>query len=69
MRLFMGVLVLTILPFAAFAGEGRYQGVPNGGGGQSKQHSGIFVVDTKTGKVIKWCSPYGCEAIKDNVKN
>jgi len=67
MRLFMGVLALTILPLAAVAGEGRYQGVPSGGGGQSKS-GGIFVVDTKTGKVIKYCHPYGCEAIEDKVE-
>ena len=60
MRLFMGVLVLTILPFAAVAGEGRYQGVSGA--------SGVYVIDTKTGKVIKYCRATGCVAIKDNVK-
>ena len=62
MRLFMGVLALTILPLAAVAGEGRYQGVGVGNGR-------IFVVDTKTGDVIKWCSPDVCYAVKDDVKN
>ena len=48
MRLFMGVLALTILPLAAVAGEGRYQGVSPGG-------NVILVVDTKTGSV-KLCN-------------
>tara|TARA_R110000823_G_scaffold302198_1_gene423366 strand:+ start:821 stop:1003 length:183 start_codon:yes stop_codon:yes gene_type:complete len=60
MRLFMGVLALTILPLAAVAGEGRYQGVGVG--------DFIFVLDTKTGKVIKYCN-HKCNAVKDNVKN
>ena len=64
MRLFMGVLALTILPLAAVAGEGRYQGVGVGVG-----NGRIFVVDTKTGEVIKWCSPDVCYAVKDDVKN
>ena len=51
MRLFMGVLALTILPLAAVAGEGRYQGVSAGA-------NKIFVVDTKTGSV-KLCGPGG----------
>ena len=51
MRLFMGVLALIILPLAAVAGEGRYQGVGVGNGR-------IFVVDTKTGSV-KYCGPGG----------
>ena len=55
MRLFMGVLALTILPLAAVAGEGRYQGVSAG-------DSRIFVVDTKTGSV-KSCSPGGCKPL------
>ena len=62
MRLFMGVLALTILPLAAVAGEGRYQGVGAGTGT-------IFVVDTKTGKVIKWCVRDVCYAVIDDVKN
>ena len=62
MRLFMGVLALTILPLAAVAGEGRYQGVGTGTGR-------IFVVDTKTGEVIKWCDPDRCIAVMDDVKN
>ena len=62
MRLFMGVLALTILPLAAVAGEGRYQGVSSG-------DNRIFVVDTKTGKVIKWCRPDECYPVKDDVKN
>ena len=62
MRLFMGVLALTTLPLAAVAGEGRYQGVGTGA-------NRIFVVDTKTGEVIKWCSPDRCLAVKDDVKN
>ena len=62
MRLFMGVLALTILPLAAVAGEGRYQGV---GAGEGQ----IYVVDTKTGEVIKWCNPEVCSAVKDDVKN
>ena len=62
MRLFMGVLALTILPLAAFAGEGRYQGVAVTG------HV-IFVVDTKTGEVIKWCNRDQCFAVTDDVKN
>ena len=62
MRLFMGVLALTILPLAAVAGEGRYQGVSVAG------HV-IFVVDTKTGEVIKWCDRNKCYAVKDDVKN
>ena len=62
MRLFMGVLALTILPLAAVAGEGRYQGIDTG-------KSRIFVVDTKTGEVIKWCNPEVCSAVKDDVKN
>jgi len=52
MRLFMGVLALTILPFAAFAGESRYQAIVD------NKHTGIYVVDTKTGDV-KFCSPSG----------
>ena len=62
MRLFMGVLAFTILPLAAFAGEGRYQGIPSLIKGE------VFIVDTKTGevKVCYWsihdsimkCSPY-----------
>jgi len=62
MRLFMGVLALIILPLAAVAGEGRYQGV---GVGTSR----IFIVDTKTGEVIKWCNFDACYAVKDDVKN
>ena len=62
MRLFMGVLALTILPLAAVAGEGRYQGV-------SVTGHVIFVVDTKTGEVIKWCNRNECYAVKDDVKN
>jgi hypothetical protein len=65
MRLFMGVLALTILPFAAVAGEGRYQGVSTGGQGGNV----IFVVDTKTGEVIKWCKLDQCFAVTDDVKN
>jgi hypothetical protein len=61
MRLFMGVLALIILPLAAVAGEGRYQGVSSGDGR-------IFVVDTKTGKVIKWCNKHDCFTINDTVK-
>ena len=53
MRLFMGVLALTILPLAAVAGEGRYQGVSTG------KSSFIYVLDTKTGSV-KLCRPLGC---------
>ena len=55
MRLFMGVLALTILPLAAVAGEGRYQGVSTGG-------KVIFVVDTKTGSV-KLCTQGGCRPL------
>ena len=62
MRLFMGVLALTILPLAAVAGEGRYQGVGVGNGR-------IFVVDTKTGEVIKGCYYNECYAVNDDVKN
>ena len=51
MRLFMGVLALTIFPLAAVAGEGRYQGVSLGG-------NVILVVDTKTGSV-KLCNRNG----------
>ena len=51
MRLFMGVLALTILPLAAVACEGRYQGINTG-------KIRIFVVDTKTGSV-KLCGPGG----------
>jgi len=65
MRLFMGVLAFIILPLAAVAGEGRYQGVT--AGDQSKA-GGIFVVDTKTGKVIKYCNRHGCHTIGDDVK-
>jgi hypothetical protein len=65
MRLFMGVLAFTILPLAAVAGEGRYQGVSTGGQGGNV----IFVVDTKTGEVIKWCTRFECSAVKDDVKN
>ena len=60
MRLFMGVLALTILPLAAVAGEGRYQGVSTGDGY-------MYVVDTKTGKAIRWCSNTVCYAVKDGV--
>jgi hypothetical protein len=62
MRLFMGVLAFTILPLAAFAEEGRYQGIPALIMGE------VFIVDTKTGevKLCRWniydstmkCSPY-----------
>ena len=55
MRLFMGVLALTILPLAAVAGEGRYQGVSTG-------NNVIFVVDTKTGSV-KLCNQHGCRPL------
>ena len=62
MRLFMGVLALIVLPLAAVAGEGRYQRVS---AGENK----IFVVDTKTGEVIKWCNGNMCVAVRDDVKN
>ena len=62
MRLFMGVLAFTILPLAAVAGEGRYQGVGAGDGR-------IFVVDTKTGDVIKYCYFSECYAVDVDVKN
>ena len=60
MRLFMGVLAFIILPLAAVAGEGRYQGVSHG--------AYMYVVDTKTGKVIKMCASYECYPVKDDVK-
>ena len=56
MRLFMGVLALTILPLAAVAGEGRYQGVSTG------KNSFIYVLDTKTGSV-KLCNQHGCRPL------
>jgi len=49
MRLFMGVLALTILPLAAVADEGRYQGYTD------SQVKGVYVLDTKTGEV-KYCA-------------
>ena len=55
MRLFMGVLALIVLPLAAVAGEGRYQGVSAG-------DSRIFLVDTKTGSV-KLCNQGGCRPL------
>ena len=62
MRLFMGVLALIILPLAAVAREGRYQGV-------SSMDGRIFVVDTKTGEVIKLCYLVQCSGVIDDVKN
>ena len=52
MRFLIGVLMLTVLPFAAsaFTGEGRYQIVAN------PQGYGVYMVDTKTGKV-RFCMP------------
>jgi|TARA_B110000495_G_scaffold70525_1_gene60137 hypothetical protein len=48
----MGVLAITVLPFAAFAGEGRYQAIVD------NKHAGVYVVDTKTGD-INCCTPAG----------
>ena len=48
MRFLIGVLMLTVLPFAAsaFTGEGRYKIVA-----KPSSEAGIYMVDTKTGKV------------------
>jgi hypothetical protein len=58
MRLFMGVLALTILPFASFAGDGRYQAAAAG--------EIVYVLDTKTGEVIKYCRFSDCFEVEPN---
>ena len=58
------VLALAVaLPTIGSTGEGRYQGVPTGAG------VFMYVLDTKTGEVIKLCIHDKCEPVDDTVQN
>jgi len=66
MKIAATVLALALaiaLPTIGSAGEGRYQGVTNG--------TGVFmyVLDTKTGEVIKLCIHDKCGPVDDTVQN
>jgi hypothetical protein len=68
MKIAATVLALAVaLPTLGSAGEGRYQGVSTGAG------FGMFVLDTKTGEVIKLCNRGGgmvwCVPVDDTVQN
>ena len=58
MRTMATLLVLTFaLPTMSLAKEGRYQGVPVSNGN-------ILIIDTRTGDVVKRCTPIGqCRAL------
>ena len=58
------VLALAVaLPTIGSAGEGRYQGVSTGEG------YNMYVLDTKTGEVIKYCRFGSCVPVDDTVQN
>ena len=64
MKIAATVLALAIaLPTLGSAGEGRYQGVTTGAG------VFMYVLDTKTGEVIKLCRHDKCEPVDDTVQN
>ena len=68
MKITATVLALAVaLPTLGSAGEGRYQGVPTGAG------VFMYVLDTKTGEVIKLCTKgtgrVWCVPVDDTVQN
>ena len=57
MKSIAALLALTIaLPTMSLAKEGRYQGV-------QVDNGMIFIVDTRTGDVVKRCNAAGCVAL------
>ena len=64
MKIAATVLALAVaLPTIGSAGEGRYQGVSTGAGYI------MYVLDTKTGEVIKYCNYGECKPVDDTVQN
>ena len=64
MKIAATVLALAVaLPTIGSAGEGRYQGVSTGEG------YNMYVLDTKTGEVIKYCRFGSCVPVDDTVQN